>query len=643
MILSNLAPDILNNITILLDGLELLGLWFCGCQTLNWKLSKGCGATTWKFCWSNKRLPFWPLVLQELSQLHELWLRIDTTSRSYHSLAPQLLTLSPNLRILNCRFPFDHEIVLSAIRMVPERFQNLTTLVCEGDGDNESDNLFGGMNLPNLTKLKMEVNMHSTKARCTVLLSTIPPSLQYLKLEVERFIIEEDAEFPRNLTSFDLSSDCDHTLLFSKLPATLLNLRLDLKKRLEVEEDWSNFPPNLTKLSLSCLKVQPSQILRLPRGLLQLKLPYCLDTKQAFAPAIYQALPPNLTRFPNVLVEELNEVTAAALPRKIGGKIHAQVSHQAAHLLPQGVTSVGISEFKKEELHELKGVPSALTDLSISSLDERTAKLLPPQLTSLSITEVVFTPSMLMSMPPTITELITVYGCPFNSVEDWKLLGGDLKRLDTTPSIYNDRLGTPIPTAYPDSSSWLPSQLVYLTLGRLEIQHAEWFSYLPCTIENMRLHIISIPFDSFRHIHLPKLRELYITASTSVDPDFRTGSPPDEQCIPLANLLRTLPSSLEEFIFKVSGGNQWNYCNEDLMNLPPLMRTIMLPDSTTPITAELLPYLPPKLSKFKNLSWFFEHYHRKQDKVMDSNEQRLLDLAEHYGFPTQGITNMYGS
>jgi hypothetical protein len=641
MILADLVPDILNQITDLLDGFELLGLWFCGCHILNWKLSKGCGATNWKFGWSNKRLPFWPRLLQELPQLHELWLRIDTPSRSYHTLAPQLLNLSPHLKILNCRFPFDHEIVLSAIRMDPERFQNLTTLICEGDGDNESENLFAALKLPSLTKLKFKVNAHSKYTRCTVLLSTLPPSLQSLKLSVERFIIEDDAEFPRNLTSFDLSSDCEHSLLFSKLPPTLLNLRLNLKKGLELEDDWSKFPPNLTSLNLSCLKVRPPQILRLPRGLLHLKLPYSQDTKQDVALAIYQALPPTLPRFPNALVEELNEVTAAALPRKIGGIIHAQVSCRAAHLLPQGVTSISILDCTKEELNEIQGFPSSLTDLSMSLLDERTANLLPPPLLSLAVTDVAFTPSMLISMPPKMTELITVYGCPFNSAEEWKLLGRDLKRLDTAPSIYNDRLGTPISVTCPESSSWLPNRLVFLTIGRLDIKHAEWFSHLPSTLETLRLHVVSIPSDSFLHIHLPKLRELYITATNGLDPDFRLGRPPDEQSIPLANLLRTLPSILEEFTFKVSGAKQWNYCNEDLMNLPPLMRTLQLPESITPITAELLPYLPPKLSRFRNLSWFIEHYKRKQDEEMDSNQQRLFDLAGHYRFPTQGITNMY--
>jgi hypothetical protein len=126
MILPDLAPDVLSNITNLLDGFELLNLWFSGCRTLNWKLCKGCGATIWKFCWPKRRPPFWPHVVQEFPQLHQLSLVLADNS---HILVPQLLNLSPNLRILNCQFPFDHEIILSAIRMAPERFQNLTTLI----------------------------------------------------------------------------------------------------------------------------------------------------------------------------------------------------------------------------------------------------------------------------------------------------------------------------------------------------------------------------------------------------------------------------------------------------------------------------------------------------------------------------------
>jgi hypothetical protein len=431
-------------------------------------------------------------------------------------------------------------------------------------------------------------------------------------------------------------------LLLSKLPPTLLNLRLKLKKDLAVEEeDWSTFPPNLTKLNLSCIHVGPSQVLRLPRGLVHLELPNAFDVSDGILPALYEALPPTLTSFPYVLAPSLNEVTAAALPRQIVGTIHTHVSHQALHLLPQGVTSVGIIDFSKEDLLEIQGFPSSLADISLSLLDERTAKLLPPRLKSLAIEIVVFTPSMLISMPPKMTELITVYGCPFKSAEDWKLLHRDLERLDTVPSAYRHDLGIPIPTICTESSSWLPNRIVELTLGRLEIQHAEWFDHLPGTIETLKLHVVSIPFDSFRHIHLPKLRVFHLTA-TSLDATYHTGPPPEDRCIPLANLLKTLPSSLEEFIFKTFGNRRpWNYCNEDLMNLPPFLHTLLLPESSNPITPELLPYLPRTLTSLRNCSWFDEHLEKKKDETIASKKQQLLDLASQYGFPTKGITQMF--
>ena len=643
MVLSDLAPDILNQIINLLDGFELLGLWFCGSRHLNWKLSKGCGATVWKFCWSIKKTPFWPHVLQELPQIHELWLRLDTANRPFRTLAPQLLNLSPNLRILNCRFPFDHEVVLSAVRMAPERFQNLTTLICEGNGDNESENLFGTINLPNLTKLKLKVNAHFTKAHCTMMLSTLPPSLEHLNLTVDNFIIEEDAEFPRNLTTCHLYSNSDPVLVLSKLPPTLLDLRLRLSKELELEEDWSKFPPNLTKLNLSFHDVSPSQILRLPRGLLHLTLPNARDIDEQLAPALFAALPPNLTRFPHVLVHPLDEVTTAALPRQIGGAIHAHVPHRALHLLPQGVTFVRISDFTKEEIHEIQGFPPSFDSISMSSLDQRTASLLPPHLKSITIDDAVLTPAILSSMPPNITELITVYGCPFESAEEWKLLGRDLNRLDAVPTLYHDDLGIPIPTICPESSSWLPSRIVFMTLGRLDIQHAEWFSHLPITLEILRLHVVSIPSDSFQHIRLPELKEFHLTL-TSLDSAHRTqGGDTDDQQVSLENLLRTLPLSLEEFIFKPLGNKfeSWNYCNEDLMHLPPFLHTLLLPESTTPLTNELLPYLPRTLTNLRSCEWLNVHLKKKKEEEMDLNKQRLLDLASQYGFPANGIAKMF--
>jgi hypothetical protein len=487
----------------------------------------------------------------------------------------------------------------------------------------------------------MKVDAHFTKAHCTVLLSTLPPSLQYLKLVVNHFIAEENAEFPRNLTTFHLSSECDTSLLISKLPPTLLNFRLKLKENLDHEDDWSKFPPKLTKLKLSCLKVSTAQVRQLPRGLVHLTLPDASDVDEDLLPALFEALPPELTRLPYVLVQSLNEVTAAALPRQIVGTIYAHVSHRALHLLPQGVTSVGISDFSSELLHEVQGFPSSLRDISIPSLDDRTAKLLPPHLKSLAIDGVVFTPSILTSIPPTITELMSMYGCPFKSVEDWKLLHRELERLDTVPSVYHHDMGTPIPTICPESSSWLPNRLVFLTLGRLDIQHAEWFDHLPSTLEAIRLHVVSIPSESFQHIQLPNLTQFHLTAS-SLDSTFRTGPPPEVQSIPLANLIRTLPFSLEEFVFKSLGTPiTWNYCKEDLMNLPPFLQTLLLPEPTTPVTSQLLPYLPRTLTGLRSCSWFNEHLEKKKDETVASNEQELLDLASQYGFSTNGITKMF--
>jgi hypothetical protein len=373
-----------------------------------------------------------------------------------------------------------------------------------------------------------------------------------------------------------------------------------------------------------------------------LTLPNAFELDEDLAPALYAALPPNLTRFPNVLVHSLNEVTAAALPRQIVGPIHTYVYHRYLHLLPQGVSSVGISDFSKEDLYEIQGFPSSLRDITMAYLDERTAKLLPRHLRSLVIDEVVFTPSILASLPPSITELISMYGCPFNSVEEWKLLGRDLKVLDTAPSLHHNDLGIPIPTAYPESSSWLPNRLVFLALGRLDIQHAEWFANLPSTLEILELQVVSIPFDSFQHIKLLKLRDLHLTA-TPIDPKSGSGSPSEDQSIPLANLLQTLPSSLEEFIFKSLNSNPWNYSNEDLTKLPPLMHTLLLPESTTPVTSELLPYLPRTLISCRNWPWWTKYQQKKKDGTRSSNEKQLLELASEYGFPTNGITNMFGT
>jgi hypothetical protein len=246
-------------------------------------------------------------------------------------------------------------------------------------------------------------------------------------------------------------------------------------------------------------------------------------------------------------------------------------------------------------------------------------------------------------MPPNITELITVYGCPFESAEEWKLLGRDLNRLDAVPTLYHDDLGIPIPTIFPESSSWLPSRIVFMTLGRLDIQHAEWFSHLPITLEILRLHVVSIPSDSFQHIRLPELKEFHLTL-TSLDSAHRTqGGDTDDQQVSLENLLRTLPLSLEEFIFKPLGNKfeSWNYCNEDLMHLPPFLHTLLLPESTTPLTNELLPYLPRTLTNLRSCEWLNVHLKKKKEEEMDLNMQRLLDLASQYGFPANGIAKMF--
>jgi hypothetical protein len=333
----------------------------------------------------------------------------------------------------------------------------------------------------------------------------------------------------------------------------------------------------------------------------------------------------------------VKESTVASLPRQLVGAISAHVSHRALHLLPQGIDSVVLDYFEKDELNEIQGFPSSLTRISMSSLDERTARRLPSHLKSIETNLTVFTPSILTSMPPKITELISVDTSALKSAEDWKLLGRDLKRLDVAPDRFGRAdTGSPISNTCPMSSSWLPNRLVFLALDRLDIQHAEWFSHLPRTLETMRLQVFSIPSDSFQHIQLPNLTELHLTASR--EDSLRTSA------IPLADLLRTLPFSLEEFRFNASGNHgksQWNYCNEDLMNLPPFLHTLLIPESTTPLTSELLPYLPRTLISFLKLAWFKEHRREKNDEKMALNKQQMLVLASQYGFPTQGITKMF--
>jgi len=289
-----------------------------------------------------------------------------------------------------------------------------------------------------------------------------------------------------------------------------------------------------------------------------------------------------------VFPSEITPEVATVLPRSLTTLSGHEVWFSAIHLLPTGLKRLkirrhGLSETVNEEkLETLKYLP--LDSISTRQLRYDLSKYFPSCLKELTIDDGPMEARAIESLPRHMRVIILMREQPFENDESWKYLPRHIYNLDVLPV---SREVEAIPISSPLSSSWLPRNLLTLTIGPLDVNDASWFSGLPTMITILKLHLVTIQHDALRHLNTPRLKTFVLNINTS---------PPEG----LGETVRTIPRSLKSFSIwlRDTGPTGSGVENRDLSNLPHSLTSLSLPSSSL-ITQDVEPYLPPRLQSFQ--------------------------------------------
>jgi hypothetical protein len=587
VLLPDLPSDELSMITYLVSAYDIGNLWFCGSQLLNWKLSKAGGVTSFFFHQDSYHSALWPQLASHLEHLSLFSVTIRNYDGNFPEYQPDISSIPRNVKKLVLNISDSYFCFQTALRDHPDKFKNLESISL---GGNEAEflPLWEESRLPALTSLLISFSFSSPT---TLDIRTIPRSLTKLSLFEFKTLQENlDIRFSNSLTdlSLQLGSCWDFLHL---LPENLLSFKCNID---EVGPDFLNYnwkclPSSLTELELSMEVCSLDFIESLPPNLTSfattgLKLPNTSSTA-----TMIRALPRSLTKFQTRFETPVSSDIVAALPRGLRRIPRGENAWESAHLLPPTTTSANLARISDTPIDSslVLSLPPSLLDFTIDDLTPSIAKLIPPKVTTIMLSNGPLEAETVKNLPPSLTSLFIVFKQPLVEAESLMDLPRQMKILDILPSSYglDDGLAEVVPIIIPTASAlWLPPALVELTLGIIEVKGSEWYSLLPATLNLLKLGVVDLPKKAL--LKIPCRKNLNaLELRTRVAP--RHG---------WSTFIKTLPPNLTEVTFETRNHNT-DLTDDDLRNLPRPLTSMDFPLSPS-VKGTCADDLPPYIRSF---------------------------------------------
>jgi hypothetical protein len=580
----DVAPEVLSWITEHVEAFDIGKLWSCGCKSLNWKLGKAGGVTTFTFSTTPIYRVIWPRSIVNFELLQSLTIHNNVYHGKFPKIQPDIATIPRKLKKLRLQFDGDLDFLISSMANDPTLFQHLDEL--DIDASARRDFPWTLLQLPSISSI--EISSVTDK----ISLSQLPTTLTQLRVRC-KYIENPTEHFPSSLTVLQLDLSIPHPNLFSTLPESLQKLYLtgDGVKTSLSEQDWTMIPRDLDSFTLETFEVPIEKLYALPNTLKKLRFNGMRTRTIEKAIEILKALPPSLEEiwgiYPGVITAEI----AALLPRSSKQMLYEEMSWDAIPLLPPGMGRVRVPATPVPSF--IKSLPP-VEGVAVPRLTTELAAIFPPGMNSLTIDAFTAPREAIALLPRGITFIIAMRDALFEDVESWKDLPPELKTMDVMPiTIRSDGENwIPVP---PESSGWFPSTLAEITIGDLDITKSDWFSHFPPTLETLKVATKDLPKKSLQKLSASGLRLLRVL-------EFKLRSIPRHG---VAIFVRTMPRTLTGFSFQLTDDRdvETDIANSDVMDLPVAITDLELPN-TPKITSECYSYLPEYLRTFRFTSGY---------------------------------------
>ena len=512
MLLQDLPPEVLDEITRRLPSSSVVDLLLVGAKSLSYRLLEVGGVSVLDFqdSWSVVGPPpSWPqaLISRVGPHLRHLVLK-DVWSRPVVDVSVEdVLSLPSGVRTLDFSFANALPLLLCAFSRQISRFSHLSTLLIEGTHGRLEPTAKWKLP-PSLTRLHLSGAPDLAPA-------LLPASLTDLHLNCARLLLLDlDTALPHHLTRLELTTSrtCDW---ISLLPPGLTSCTIycvDPPPEYPTEH-WKHLPQQLRSLTCDIHVVTEAALDNLPKTLTHL----FLQTRSAttYNNNWLAHLPPNLTFLAGVLIPpHIDETLAKRLPRTLAtGRLHADLASlphlptntKFVHLVPYHSQSPQyvypkaseLKSFLTSSIQSMLGhgdihtllhsfpqlVRLRITSYSKVSFPEELAEIIPRSVRTLYIRDAPLGEAALQKLPPLLEELESSGKNLFESEECLKVLPQSLT------SIRGAWHNAPLT---PHSASWWPHGLKRLFLHELSGSiGSEWISGLPDSIEALTLSIPS--------------------------------------------------------------------------------------------------------------------------------------------------------
>jgi hypothetical protein len=567
----SLPSETLTEVVLRLNFLEVIKLWICGNTALNWRLSKGQAVRNVALKVERPNVPRWPSLLGQLAGLEFFSYDRTPDSEEMALKAHQLLVLPKNLKTL--KISAKHDVAAAEIffRDHPGHFTNLRSLSLVNFAKPHPL----GFTLPSTLE---ELVLGSWLAPVGVLkLSELPPNLLQFRGNILQ--IEDpgeaagDAKFPETLQSLQLFVKI-HVHFSHLLPQQLETLMYSCQSDQQSVciRDWSDLQRlSLKELSLTVFgSFDVQEALQLPRTLKSISLSFIHGKiTPEWSIRVIEALPQNVTSLRGVFPDSMPISVIKCLPSTLVWDGTEKIDPEGLAIMPLNTQSVYLRP--NADLSKISCFPPNLQALSIHTLNDSLASMLPSTLTRLSIQshQLCLEETQIRCLPRNLKYLIinTETGTQIDKMESFKQLPASLMHLRVTKrSTRTSGDFMLIPTS--ESSQWLPHSLTCLDLYPLEHLTPCWIDGLPKTLRSIALECRTLSSSLF-----PSLAEFSVLTALKI----RALQTPDDQW---RHCLAHLPPKLIHVAFLDSSqGAKTDLTNDSFLWVPASVVKIDIPES----------------------------------------------------------------
>jgi hypothetical protein len=386
--LADLPPEVLNMITEHLSAYHIGNIWICGCNTMNWKLSKAGGVTSFDFSHDYFHLDLWPNLISQFEHLLSISIINYPKNALYSRFTPNLLSLPPKMKKLHLAFAEDIKHFLDALSSNPAKFAQLEHIHCEGDEYRTSYDLTHIAKLTCLTCFILNTRSISPSLDISHFVAILPRSLR---------------EIPSTPVSWSSSIHLPpntRTVTLERREGRGQRVMIDRNRIAEEGHLLVSFPPGMTDLRIDYLT--PKMASLLPPTLTSLTL-----NNGPLTVEIMGFLTNSVTRMCTVNGRLDCENSFKALPRYLGtlNVLQSQFTSEQEWNETYQTKFLCIAQIESSSW-----LPRTLVDLALGTLDIPDSDWfinLPPYLTTLQLGVVDLPKDALLKLPcqQTLTHL----------------------------------------------------------------------------------------------------------------------------------------------------------------------------------------------------------------------------------------------